>query len=154
SSRFAPTAVAAALAAFSAGCGGGSSSTTAAGLPQLAPAQSAALSGSCTDLATKITYADTTITSATAVAAGTVGGIPAPAHCLVTGKMAQRVGPIDGQSYAIGFEMRLPLNWNGRFFYQANGGTDGAVVAATGPAGGGGPLTGALSQGFAVISSD
>jgi hypothetical protein len=33
-----------------------------------------------------------------------------------------------GKSYAIGFEMRLPNDWNGRFFYQANGGIDGSVV--------------------------
>src|SRR5438105_15647200 len=91
---------AAVLAAFSAGCGGGSSGG-ASGLPQLAAAKPASLAGSCSDLATKISYADTTITSATSVAAGTtVGGIAAPAHCLVTGKMFQRVSPVDGQSYA------------------------------------------------------
>jgi len=50
--------------------------------------------------------------------------------------------------------MRLPNAWNGRFFYQANGGIDGSVVPATGPNSGGGPLTNALQQGFAVISSD
>ncbi|HEY8050549.1 MAG TPA: tannase/feruloyl esterase family alpha/beta hydrolase [Ramlibacter sp.] len=152
--RLAPAAFAAALAAFTAGCGGGSSSSAAAGEPQLAPAQPAQLSGSCSDLATKITYANTTITAASAVAAGTLAGVPVPAHCLVTGKMFDRVSPVDGQHYAIGFEMRMPINWNGRFFYQANGGTDGTVVTATGPTSGGGPLTSALTQGFAVISSD
>jgi feruloyl esterase len=60
---------------------------------------------------------------------------------------------VDGLTYAIGFEMRLPVNWNGRFFYQGNGGIDGYVVAATGSFGGG-PLTHALMQGFAVLSSD
>lgn len=59
----------------------------------------------------------------------------------------------DGRDYAIAFEMRLPLAWNGRFYYQGNGGLDGAVVPALGALGGG-PLTGALAQGFAVISSD
>jgi feruloyl esterase len=68
--------------------------------------------------------------------------------------MNQRVSPVDGQSYAIGFEMRLPLSWNRRFFYQANGGLDGNIVPATGNTSGGGPLTSALSQGFVVISSD
>ena len=34
--------------------------------------------------------------------------------------------------------MRLPNAWNGRFFYQANGGIDGSVVTATGAVGGGG----------------
>jgi feruloyl esterase len=68
--------------------------------------------------------------------------------------MFPRTG-IDGNSYAIGFEMRLPNDWNGRFFYQANGGIDGSVVTATGGVnGGGGPLTNALKMGFAVISSD
>ncbi len=59
----------------------------------------------------------------------------------------------DGADYAIGFEMRLPKNWNGRFYYQGNGGLDGVVQPALGALGGG-PLTGALAQGFAVISSD
>jgi hypothetical protein len=54
--------------------------------------------------------------------------------------MSQRTSSVDGQRYAIGFELRLPLDWNGCFFYQANGG--------------GRPLDNALHQGFAVISSD
>ena len=45
------------------------------------------------------------------------------------------------------------MAWNGRFYYQGNGGLDGAVAPALGALGGG-PLTGALMQGFAVISSD
>ncbi|MGX4640199.1 tannase/feruloyl esterase family alpha/beta hydrolase [Massilia sp. SYSU DXS3249] len=124
-------------------------------LPQLSPAAGATL-GACADLATRISYPDTVITAANPVAAGTltVGGKPVAAHCQVTGQMLRRVSPVDGKSYAIGFEMRLPQNWNGRFFYQANGGVDGSVVTATGPVGGGGPLDNALNQGFAVISSD
>jgi len=66
--------------------------------------------------------------------------------------MHERKGS-DGRDYAIGFEMRLPLAWNGRFYYQGNGGLDGSVQPALGALGGG-PLTGALMQGFAVISSD
>ncbi|MDZ7882450.1 MAG: tannase/feruloyl esterase family alpha/beta hydrolase [Mycobacterium sp.] len=58
------------------------------------------------------------------------------------------------QSHAIGFEMRLPTAWNGRYYYQANGGIDGSVVTATGPVGGGSPTTNALQMGFAVLSSD
>jgi feruloyl esterase len=110
----------------------------------------------CTALAAALTLPHTTITSATSIAAGTLtfAGQPVAAHCLLTGRMFERVSPVDGKTYAIGFEMRLPLEWNGRFFYQANGGIDGAVVTATGPTSGGGPLTSALSQGFAVISSD
>ena len=74
-------------------------------------------------------------------------------YCLVTGKVNERTG-IDGKTYAIGFEMRLPVEWNNRFMYQANGGVDGNVLPAEG-----GPLnmTGqnnALARGFAVISTD
>lgn len=145
-------------AAALAACGGGNDSdpvSAPAPLPQLSAASGATL-GSCADLATRISYPDLAITAANPIAAGTltIGGKPVPAHCQVTGKMFQRVSAVDRQSYAIGFEMRLPSAWNGRFFYQANGGTDGSVVTATGPVGGGGPIDNALNQGFAVISSD
>jgi feruloyl esterase len=124
-------------------------------LPQLGAATGASMAG-CADLAARLTYPDTTISAVNAIAAGTisVGGKPVPAHCQVLGEMLRRTSPVDGKSYAIGFEMRLPLNWNGRFFYQANGGVDGSVASALGPVGGGGPLDNALNQGFAVISSD
>lgn len=140
------------LAASLAGCGG--SDETA--LPRLAHATPAVLAGTCESLLGRIAFADTTITTATAVEAGALksAGQPIGAHCRVTGSMLRRLGPIDGRSYAIGFEMRLPLQWNGRFFYQANGGIDGSVVNALGPVGGGGPLSNALQMGFAVISSD
>ena len=68
--------------------------------------------------------------------------------------MYPRISAVDGKSYAIGFEMRLPNSWNGRFFYQANGGIDGSIGTAAGDIGGGGPLDNALNKGFAVISSD
>ena len=125
-------------------------------LPRLAAAQPAAFTGNCTDLATKIAgFANTTITATTTVAAGTlkVGGQDIAEHCLITGKMFERISPVDGAAYAIGFEMRLPKAWNGRFLHQGNGGIDGAVVTATG-AFGGGPITNALQKGFAVLSSD
>jgi poly(3-hydroxybutyrate) depolymerase len=124
-------------------------------LPQLAPAFGATL-GACTELASRIAYPEAVISAATSVAAGTltIAGKPVGQHCLVTGQLARRTSPVDGAAYAIGFEMRLPVNWNGRLFYQANGGVDGSVVTATGPVGGGGPVENALNLGFAVISSD
>ncbi|MBC8057856.1 MAG: tannase/feruloyl esterase family alpha/beta hydrolase [Rhizobiales bacterium] len=123
--------------------------------PQLSAAAGAALT-SCTDLTTRISFANTTITAANAVAAGTlmVAGKPVPAHCQVVGRMNQRISAVDGNAYAIGFEMRLPNAWNGRFFYQGNGGIDGSVVTALGAVNGGNGLTHALNMGFAVISSD
>ena len=119
----------------------------------LRPAVGAALQA-CEPLAAQFGFADTRLASAAAVAAGPVvpGGPAAGAHCLVKGQMRPRKG-VDGQDYAIGFEIRLPQAWNGRFYYQANWGIDGVVQPAQGALGGG-PLTGALAQGFAVISSD
>ncbi len=112
----------------------------------------------CTDLQAAFSYPNTTLTSVTPQAAGPVtsGGIVynLPDHCVVKGKMNQRVGPIDNRAYAIGFEMRLPTSWNGRFLYQANGGIDGSVVPAYGIDLGGGPVSTGLIRGFAVISSD
>jgi len=145
-------ATAAGAALLLAACGGGDGAPP---LPQLAAASGGTFS-SCADLAGRISYPNTIITAVNDIPAGTlvIGGKPVRQHCQVTGQMFQRVSAVDGKSYAIGFEMRLPGNWNGRFFYQANGGTDGVVATATGPVGGGGPLDNALNQGFAVISSD
>lgn len=142
---------AAALLTLVSACGGSDDPTT----PRLSAATGATLT-SCTDLASRISFANTTITAANAIAAGTlsVGGTPIPAHCQIAGQMNARVSAVDGNSYAIGFEMRLPNAWNGRFFYQANGGIDGSVVTATGGVNGGAGLTNALNMGFAVISSD
>lgn len=153
--RHLPLALAATAAALLAACGGSDDGRPPI-LPQLAAAAPATLSGTCEALATTAAFANTTIASATTVPAGTlaVAGTPVPAHCLVTGSMFQRTSPVDAKAYAIGFEMRLPVSWNGRFFYQANGGIDGSVVPATGAVNGGGGLTNALAQGFAVVSSD
>ena len=124
-------------------------------LPRLAPATPATLVGSCEALVGQLVLANTTITASTTVPAGTLAlaGQPVPAHCRVTGRMFERVSPVDGKAYAIAFEMRLPIAWNGRFWHQGNGGIDGSVTPATGVFGGG-PTTGALLQGFAVLSSD
>ena len=111
-------------------------------LPQLAAATPAAFTGDCTTLAAKVAgFANTSITATTTVAAGVlkIAGQDIAEHCLVTGKMFQRTSPVDGASYAIGFEMRLPKAWNGRFLHQGNGGIDGSVATAAG-AFGGGPL--------------
>jgi feruloyl esterase len=89
-----------------------------------------------------------------AAGALTNAGAPVGEHCVVTGKMNQRVSTVDGQTYAIGFEMRLPTAWNGRFFYQANGGLDGFITPAYGDILGGGQQSNGLLKGFAVISSD
>ncbi|REE22843.1 feruloyl esterase [Paraburkholderia sp. BL27I4N3] len=155
-------ALAAAAALTLAACGGNdlgsaaNSSANSSVLPQLSAATPSTLAGNCAALAAKLSFANTVFTTVSDVAAGTlkVAGKPIAEHCLIQGRMNQRVSSVDGKTYAIGFEMRLPIAWNGRFFYQANGGLDGNVVTATGEIGGGGPTSDALNMGFAVISSD
>jgi len=125
-------------------------------LPQLSEARPAMLAGTCEELMPKLSVLPSTkITSVKPVAVGEikVGGNAVAEHCLVTGSMYDRTGEPEGTPYAIGFEMLLPQNWNGRFWYQGNGGIDGSIQPARGDLGGG-PVTNALLQGFAIISSD
>jgi feruloyl esterase len=75
------------------------------------------------------------------------------AYCKISGRVNERTG-IDGKTYGIGFEMRLPVQWNGRFMYQANGGSDGSVVPATGGVANAAGQNVALARGFAVLSTD
>lgn len=125
-------------------------------VPQLTAAQPASLQDTCESLLTRLAaLPNTTVLSATTIAAGTltVAGTPVPEHCHVTANAHTHVSPVDNKTYTIGFELRLPKAWNGRFFHQGNGGIDGSVVTAQGGTGGG-PRTNALLQGFAVLSSN
>lgn len=143
---------ASAAALIVAGCGGGPTD-----IPQLSAASPGTLAN-CSTLLSSFSFPSTSIVSASTVAAGTLtnAGQPVGEHCLVTGKMNQRVSTVDGQTYAIGFEMRLPKDWSGRYLYQGNGGTDGAIAQADGgnSIGSGGLLKNGLQLGFAIISSD
>src|SRR5690606_27887645 len=113
---------------FAVYAGGGDKNTV---LPQLAAARPGTLAH-CPSL-TDFQFTQTAITSATPVSDGAVTtkidgvSLVQPAHCVVTGQMNPRTG-IDGKPYAINFEMRLPVNWNGRFFHQANGGNAGVIT--------------------------
>ena len=122
------------------------------------PALGGAPAVGCDAIAAHFAFASTRIVSVQKVEAGQLKlpGIAQamPEHCVVKGAMNERIGPIDGKPYAIAFEMRLPTAWNGRFFYQANGGLDGFVTPAYGDILGGGPASNGLAKGFAVISSD
>lgn len=137
------------------GCGSDDKSSSHTSLPQLSAATGVSLSNSCDSLAATLAFDNTTISSIETIAAGTltVGGNSVGEHCRIVGSMYPRTSEVDSKSYAIGFEMRLPKDWNGRYYYQANGGLDGSLVTAQGALGGG-PLNGALLMGFAVISSD
>jgi Tannase and feruloyl esterase len=74
-----------------------------------------------------------------------------PAHCELTGVMQERAG-VDGQRYAIGFHLRLPMDWNGRFFFEGGGGTEGDLGSAIGQVAPG--VAPAIAQGYAVVSQD
>ena len=110
------------------------------------------IASACAGL-TEFTFPATTITSASTVPNGTLShrGKPIAQHCLVTGRMNERVSAVDGEEYAISFEMRLPTDWSGQYLYQGNVGLNGFVTTALGTAGG---SESALQMGMAVISSD
>jgi feruloyl esterase len=74
-----------------------------------------------------------------------------PEHCRVQGKINPRIG-VNNTPFAIGFELRLPTRWSGRFFFQGGGGNDGSSSNAIGSIGNGGRS--ALSRGFATVRSD
>jgi len=81
------------------------------------------------------------------------GATPAlPAHCEIRGKMNERTGA-NGQHYAINFHMRLPGAWNGKFFFEGGGGSNGNIGDALGNVQGQQP-TNALALGYAVVSQD
>ena len=67
-------------------------------------------------------------------------------HCEIVGYMNSRIG-VDGKHYAIGFHLRLPDNWNERFYFQGGSGTDGNLGDA-------GIANGVLAMGYAVVSTD
>ncbi|MBO9519342.1 MAG: tannase/feruloyl esterase family alpha/beta hydrolase [Porphyrobacter sp.] len=75
-----------------------------------------------------------------------------PEHCRVRATINPRVGQ-GGRDFGIGFELRLPVDWNGRFLFQGGGGMDGVVQPAIGSIANStkGP---ALQHGFAVVSTD
>jgi feruloyl esterase len=103
------------------------------------------------------------VTEATFVAGGTQRsrdaanaetGAPLPEHCVVRGRIDERIGA-DGKPYHTGFELRLPSAWNGRFFYQGGGGNDGIVFNAVGRnTGAAGWADHALGRGYAAVSTD
>lgn len=123
----------------------------------LCRAQTVSPKQSCDDL---LEYNAPAVNFSTAerIAASTiaVGGVPVslPPYCLVQGVINQRTGAA-GRPFGIGFELRLPDSWTGRFLFQGGGGMDGVVRPATGAV----PISGstatpALARGFAVATTD
>ena len=123
-----------------------------------APASSGAdFAARCEALAGQV-VGDVAITAATpymqtrTLPAGPGGrtGQMAP-HCLVEGTINQRVGA-GGVQYGIGFELALPVDWQGRFLLMGGGGLNGSIRPPSGPVAAG--TRDALSRGFAVASHD
>lgn len=86
--------------------------------------------------------------------AGRDVGDPLPAHCLLRGRLDERIG-IDGEPYHTGFELRLPAAGNGRLLYQGGGGNDGVLNMAVGRNTGAlGWADNGLRRGFAAVSTD
>jgi poly(3-hydroxybutyrate) depolymerase len=81
------------------------------------------------------------------------GNVPAlPEHCEALGKINERVG-VNGERYAIKFHLRLPTAWNGKFFFEGGGGSNGILGNALGNLQGQ-QRTNALVLGYAVVSQD
>lgn len=75
-----------------------------------------------------------------------------PEHCLVHGTINPRIG-VGGRQFGIGFELRLPSDWNGRFLFQGGAGLDGVAAPAIGNISNSNEPP-ALARGFAVVSTD
>ncbi len=76
---------------------------------------------------------------------------PLPAHCELSGNYGEHSGLVGGP-YHTNFHMRLPATWNGRYFFQGGGGSNGVIGDALGFNGPGNPS--AIERGYAVISQD
>lgn len=125
----------------------------------------------CGNLLSQLSLPDTTIESIELDAGGAIDANypnagPSPESCIVRGTIgaytSAYTNPDTGSNaYGTRFELRLPTSWNGRFFYQGGGGTNGFVDAPVGKIPGqqativgASPQTPALWRGYAVVSSD
>lgn len=147
-----PSAAALAASLLISGCGGGSNHAAAEPTPPVSAA------AACADLGAKAGLAATTLTASYVAAdtrrpGGASTGAFLPGHCVVTGAINPRVG-VDGKNYAIGFQLSLPDQWNGRFLFIGGGGNDGILrdTSLSSSISGGTPSP--LAQGFAVVSTD
>lgn len=75
-----------------------------------------------------------------------------PEHCLFIATLNPRTGA-QGQRLGIGIEVRLPLDWNGRFAFEGGGGLDGILRPSYGSVFGT-IRPPALARRFAVASTD
>lgn len=157
--------ITAASAVILAACSASHDSKIAATSQTIAPAIA------CSKLQAQLVLPGTTIDSVELDAGGAIdpnypNAGPKPENCVVTGTIgaytSAYTNPDTGSNaYGTRFELRLPKQWNGRFFYQAGGGTNGFIDDPVGKIPGqqatitgASPQTPALWRGFAVVSSD
>lgn len=89
------------------------------------------------------------------VATRRIEGEALPAHCRVRGQVAAPADAAADAAPPVGFEMRLPSRWSGRFFDQGSSDGHEQVVEAFGRnTGAAGYVDNALARGFAVFASD
>lgn len=131
------------------------SDASTAKAPDLTPVAAPTASTCSAALTVAWPEAGTRIERAAPVAAGLVNGQMIPAHCEIFGIMHEHKG-VDGQEYAIRFHLRLPDAWNGRFFFQGGGGSNGEIGDALGRVSmvRGSAITSAIMRGYAVVSQD
>jgi hypothetical protein len=80
-----------------------------------------------------------------------------PQRCVVNGYVNRHISPVDQCQYEDDFAVNLPANWNGRFMFQGEGGTEGVLFPATGvlnPQGNQFNLFFGMQNGYAVLSED
>jgi Tannase and feruloyl esterase len=111
----------------------------------------------CANLATLPTSGfpvpNTVITSVVERAPNPTLGLPQ--RCVIDGYVNRHISPVDQCQYEDDFEVDLPANWNGRFMFQGQGGTEGALFSATGvlnPQGSQFNLFFGIQNGYAVAS--
>ncbi len=117
----------------------------------LASAASAEMTEDTCSALAEFAYPDLRIEVAEFLSGAKIDDTAMPDHCRVVGYLEERVGS-DGKHYATGFELRTPVAWNDRFYFQGGGGTDGSIRPAVGGNTIGHPP--ALTLGFAVVSTD
>lgn len=147
-----PVLLASLLASLVTACGGSD------GNPVAAPLDATASAAACSTLAAQSGLSATTITGQYTPAGTKRPGTATtgdflPGHCKLVGSINPRVG-VDGKNYAIGFQLSLPDNWNGRFLYLGGGGNDGTLrdTSLSSSISIGTPSP--LGQGYAVVSTD
>lgn len=123
---------------------------------QYAHADTADLRTTCSSMASLSTPAFKVETAewvaATRLPAGPAGAtVEVPDHCLFRVMIDARPSTLEAMSYGTGIELRLPANWNHRFFFQGGGGLNGVLLPAVGAVG---AFPSALARGFAVVSTD